>query len=403
MRKQKLERFRALVAEQKDFLDRTVKERVRANPNYDFQADESFLARATEINSLSAWLAADDGARGFDNPGSGAGRENQRGGQEGFTGQADEQRVALFRCLTDGPGQRDEQFYQRHLKRASLSTGSGQVGGYLVPMGVESAIIQDMPGIDDVRSLGARTMPILGPVNLPAFNDPQASYQSEADAITAMTAADPTISQVEIRPSLLSAHTNYSWHVQQFSPVNVEEEIKRSFGRAIAKKAAEKFLVGTGTDEPEGLLEGAGVGVSAASTTAFTAAEVIALWESLDPQFRATSSFLISAAAATLLRTLESDNGAPLWVPNLRDGAETLFGRPLRVNSYMEPLTASKRPIVVADMAEAYIIAESLLFLVVDPYSRATNAENRVIAYRFSDGRVKRGTAAKKLVMDDGL
>jgi hypothetical protein len=65
----------------------------------------------------------------------------------------------------------------------------------------------------------------------------------------------------------------------------------------------------------------------------------------------------------------------------------------------MEGLTASQRPIVLADMASAYVIAESAIFLVADPYTLATNAQNRVIGYQFSDGRVKRAAAAKKLVM----
>jgi HK97 family phage major capsid protein len=407
MRKQKLERYRALIQEQRDFLDNTVPTRVAETPEYDFQADESFKARATEINSLSVWLQEDNDlqerARQFDNPGSGAGREDTRGGQEGQQSTEQEQRTALYRLMTDGPDRRDTNLYGSVLQRASLSTASGAVGGFLVPVFVEAAVIQDLEAIDDVRSLGARVMPINGRENLPSIVDAAAVYQSESGAISGMTRADPTFANIEIRPALLSANTHYGWHVQSFSPANVEEEIKRSFGRSLGKKAAEKFLVGTGSDEPEGLLEGASTGVTAASETTFTAVELTALWYSLAREFQAGSSWLLSAAAATVARTLESDNGAPLWVPNLRDGSETLFGRPVRINPYMESLATSNRPIVVGDMAEAYIIAESGVFIVVDPYTRAANAENRVIAYRFSDGRVKRAAAAKKLVMDDGL
>jgi HK97 family phage major capsid protein len=407
MRKQKLERWRALMAEQRDFLDNTVPTRVAADPNFDFRTDEAFKARAAEINTLSTWLQEDaaheERSRQFDRQPSGAGREDTDGQREGHQSTEAEQRSMLVRLLTDGISARDEQAYQRVLQRASLSTGSGAVGGYLVPEFVSAMVIQDLGPLDTVRRAGAQVRPLIGRENIPAINDPTAVYQSEANAITAMTAADPTFDNVEIRPALLSANTAYSWHVQAFSPANVEQEISRSFGRAIGKKAAEKFLVGTGSDQPQGIVAGAGTGVTAASDTEYTAAELTELWYSLDQRYQATAVWIFSPEAATLGRTLESDNGAPLWYPNLRDGTDFLFGRPVFIDANMEALTADKRPVIVASMAELYVIAESAIFLVVDPYTLAANAQNRVIAYQFSDGRVKRAAAGKKLVMADGL
>lgn len=401
MRKQRLERYAALVKEQRDFLDNTVPARVKENASYDFKVDEAFVARAKEINDLSIWLQEDakidEQSRAFDRAASGAGREDTRSGREVST--EAEQRSALYHLLTDGPQSRDERAYQSVLTRASLSTASGAVGGYLVPEFVGAAVIQDVLGLDTVRRAGAQVIPVVGRENIPTIADPTAVYQSEANAITAMTAADPTFGQVTIRPALLSANTAYSWHVEQFSPANVEQEISRSFGRAIGKAAAAKFLKGGGTDEPQGLVAGAGTGVTAASETTFTGAELTTLWYSLSPEFQGTSVWIFSPAAATVARGLESVNGAPLWYPNLKDGSNELFGRPVFIDANMEGLTASQRPIVVASVPDAYVIAESPIFLVVDPYTLATNAQNRVIAYRFSDGRVKKADAAKKLVM----
>jgi HK97 family phage major capsid protein len=251
--------------------------------------------------------------------------------------------------------------------------------------------------------LGARVMPVIGKQNVPLINDPTATFVSEADVISSgMSQTDPTLAQIEVRPSLVYATTNYAWHVQSFSPADVEQEVKKSFGRALAKAANEKFIVGTGSDQPEGL-KACATGVTAASETVFTAAELIALWNSLDPWYQMSSAFIVSPAAATLLRTLESDNGAPLWYANLKDGNNELFGRPVVIDPYMEGLTTSAVPIIVGDVAEAYVIAESPIFFVVDPYSRARHAENVVTAYQFCDGRIRRSTAAKKLVMSDGL
>jgi HK97 family phage major capsid protein len=251
-----------------------------------------------------------------------------------------------------------------------------------------------------VRRLGASVMPLIGNENVPVINDPTATFVAEATVIASgMSQTDPTFGAVEIRPSLVYASTNFSWHVQAFSPANVEEQIRRSFGRAIAKAVAGKFLTGTGTNEPQGVAAGAAVGVTAASETTFTAAELNTLWYSLDPWYQQDAAFIVSPAAAALIRGFETTEGHPLWVPNLRDGGDQLYGRPVVIDPNMQGLTASQRPVIVGSMSEAYLIAESPISVVVDPYSRHRHAENVVTFYQFVDGRVRRAEAAKALVM----
>jgi HK97 family phage major capsid protein len=318
---------------------------------------------------------------------------------------ADEtEQLRAFGALMRGGEVALERAHPGVLTRASLSTASGAVGGYLVPTFVQSMVIQDLAKFQTVRRLGASTRTLMGKENLPMVNDPTAAFITEADAVsTGMSATDPTFSQVEIRPELVYATTNFSWHVQQFSPADVEQEIRKSFGRAIAKTTAEKYLTGTGTNQPQGLVTGAGVGVTAAAVDAFTAEEITQLWYSLDPWHQLDAAFIIRAEAATLLRTLESANGSPLWVRDMASGADTLFGRPVVIDPFMPAMEASGRPVVVASMAEAYVIAESQIFVVVDPYSRHRHAENVVTFYQFVDGRVRRSDAAKALEMNDGL
>jgi HK97 family phage major capsid protein len=333
---------------------------------------------------------------GLDNPGSGAGREETF--SRDYSDHAEERR-ALCRLLTDPASARDDNYYSSVLKRASLSTQSGAVGGYLVPTFVQSLIVQDTLGFDTVRNAGAQFMTVRGKENVPVINDPTAVYQSEAAAIAGMTAADPTFGEVQVRPTLLSANTAYSWHVQNFSEVDVEQEIIRSFGRAIRKAAAKKYLVGGGTDEPQGIVAGAGTGVTCAAQTTFTAAEVDTLWGSLSPEFQQSAIWVVSPTAATILRSLESSAGFPLWMQTLAQGFQTLYGRPVVIDSNMDAVAATKKPILLASVPDAYVIAESTIYLVVDPYTLATNAQNRVIAYQFSDGRVKKASAAKAMAM----
>jgi HK97 family phage major capsid protein len=410
--KDKVARLKTLTAEQRTYLDATVPQRVAENPSFDFKTDRHYTERQHEIERLGRETA--------DRPASGAGREDTIGvspadqlrygydyqrpasGSPSFDRRSSweqDQLRALATLFRGGPNV-IESDHRGILQRASLSTASGAVGGYLVPNFVQATVIQDLAKFQTVRRLGASVMPLQGNENVPVVNDPDAAFISEATAIASgLSQTDPTFGAVEIRPSLVYATTNFSWHVQAFSPANVEEEIRKSFGRAIAKTVAAKFLNGSGTNEPQGVVGAAGTGVTAASETVFTADELTALWYSLDPWFQQDAAWIVAPEAATLIRTFESANGHPLWVPNLRDGGDQLFGRPVVIDPNMQGLTASQRPVIVGSMSEAYLIAESNIFVVVDPYSRHRNAENVVTFYQFVDGRVRRADAAKALVM----
>jgi HK97 family phage major capsid protein len=342
----KLERCRALIAEQRTYLDETVPVRVAENPKFDYRTDRHYVERQHEIDRLS---------RETDNPGSGAGREptsyrisDGDGGLGGSQMPAShspafdrrssweqDQCRALSTLFRGGPNV-IESDHRGILERASLSTASGAVGGYLIPNFIQQSVIQDLAKFQTVRRLGASTIPLRGKENLPMINDPEAGFITEADATsTGMSQTDPTFSQIEIRPELVYATTNYSWHVQSFSPANVEEEIRRCFGRAIAKTTAQKYLTGSGTNQPQGVVTGAGLGVTAAAVDEFTALEISNLWYSLDPWFQMDSSWIVSPDAAAHLRTLETSQGQPLVAPDWRDGIDRLFGRPLVTDPFM--------------------------------------------------------------------
>jgi HK97 family phage major capsid protein len=406
---QKRARYQGLVAEKRTFLNDKLPLLLQENPHFDWKTDRHHIERSHEIERLGRELTE---YRADNYPGSGAGREPTCGCREGTcrghsntssfdrrSGFEQDQLRALATLFRGGPNVIEAE-HNGILQRASLSTGSGPVGGYLVPTFVQATVVQDLEKFQTVRRLGASVMPLQGNENVPIVNDPEAAFIAEADAVSSgLSQTDPTFGKIEIRPSLVYATTNFSWHVQSFSPANVEDEIRKSFGRAIAKTVAAKFLNGSGTNEPQGVVGAAGVGVTAASETVFTADELTSLWYSLDPWFQQDAAWIVAPEAATLIRTFESANGHPLWLPNLRDGGDQLFGRPVVIDPNMQGLTASQRPVLVGSMSEAYLIAESQIFVVVDPYSRHRNAENVVTFYQFVDGRVRRSDAAKALVM----
>jgi HK97 family phage major capsid protein len=200
---QKKARFTALMSEQRSFMDK-VPGLIASNPNYDFKTDREYTERAHEIDRLSRELQ--------DRPASLAGREDNYGGatpeeqlRYGYdyrrpasgspsfdrrSSWEQDQLRALATLFRGGPNV-IESDHRGVLQRASLSTGSGSVGGYLVPTFVQATVIQDLAKFQTVRRLGASVMPLQGNENVPIISDPEAAFITEANAVsTGMSQTD---------------------------------------------------------------------------------------------------------------------------------------------------------------------------------------------------------------------
>jgi|SRR5579862_3753172 len=393
-RKETLQRYQDAVREQRDFM-KTAKERKAADANYDFTKDESYVKRENEINELSVWLQADrkleEQERAFDHHV--RSREDRRADKSEDAKEVERRNFVNY--ITTGSPDLMMQ------SRADMASNATTTGGYLVPNFVSAQVIQDLNALESVRKAGAQVVQVNGNTNIPIFQDAQANFIQEAQTITA---TDPTVARAQIQPNLLVCNTTYSWQLANRSAANVVDQIRASFVRGIAKKEASKFLYGSGTNEPQGLVAGATAapvasGNTTASATTFTGAELTNLYYALRPEYASTATFIMSPGAASIARTLESTNGALLWYQNLAVGADTLFGRPVVIDPNMDTVTASKRPIVFSSVPDAYVIGEETgLSVLSDPYTAAGTGEIRLIVYKFVDGRVKVAAAAQAMV-----
>lgn len=385
MRKDKLNRFQQVMREQRDFLDNT------APTLPDFKTDEGYVKREAEINSLSAWLAADqqhqERASQFDHEAQT--RNDNRAGEDpkevelrGFVNY-------ITRGDTNGVVK----------VRANMASNGTTTGGYLVPTVVSAAVIQDLAAMETVRRLGAQVIEVAGNTNVPIFEDAAANFIQEANSITA---TDPTVARVQIQPNLLVCRTSFSWQLENRSAANIVDQLRGSFARGIAKKEAAKFLYGGGTNEPAGLVAGVSATSATASVSTFTAAELLGCFWALDPFYANNGTWVMSPQAASIARTLESTNGALLWYSNLSTGNETLMGRPVVIDANMDAVTGGggKKPVVFVDVPSAYIIGEEVgLTFLRDDYTAAGTGEVKMYLSKFVDGRVKKSAAGKALLM----
>lgn len=415
MRQQLFQRWQDLARENRDFLDTTLPERIKTEPAFDFTKDEAYMARCAEMDALKVQIDALDAAEqrmsAFDtqprtrqvtqignraNPDDGlaqyralAQRMFAKGGYQPTDMDAEELRDFHNYLITGG----------RPQQRANLITTGTTTGGYGVPTAFSSMIIHDLDALESVRRAGASVMKIDGNTNLTSMAKVAGNFIAEAQAVTA---TDPTVGRVTLSPSLLICRTIGSWQFFNRFVADAGNEIRRAFAQGIAETEGSKFLTGAGTGStPQGLtVGGTQGGATTASATAITAAELDALFYSMNPAYVGGASFWMNGTTAAMIRALESTNGMRLWVDNIANGVGTLYGRPVIIDPLMPAPTSTLRPIVFANVAAGYVIGEEEgLSVIVDPYTQLGTGETQIAMYKFVDGRVKDSAAVKYLLM----
>ena len=115
------------------------------------------------------------------------------------------------------------------------------------------------------------------------------------------------------------------------------------------------ILAGNGTHKPTGLLHdtlGAELGVTAASSVAITADELIDLQHSLKSGYRRKGLWIMNDATLKLLRKLKDGQGNFIWQLGLLAGQpDTLLNQKVLVSNYMPLPTAGNKAILYGDFS----------------------------------------------------
>jgi len=421
MLKRKLEEYRALVSENRDFIDKIVPERQKSEPAFEWAKDEAYLARCKKIDALSgeieALRAEEDRATRFDNepktrqinqPGN---RNNPDDGltcyremviRMGRTEATADQDAAEMRDFHNYLLSGSNDLLGQHLSkvRSNLITTGTTTGGYGVPTFWVAQIIHDLDAMESVRKAGPAMMDITGVTNLTSMAKVTANRVAEAASISA---TDLTVGRVTLTPTKLVCATTGSWEIFNRFVADLGTEIRRAFAQGIAEKEGGEFLTGSGSGEPQGLTVGGGQGgATTASATAITAAEVIALHYAMNPMYLGGARYFLNGTTAALLRPLSYGTTSvplPLFVDG-PDGTPRIMGVPVVLEPLMPAPTAALKPIVLANVPVGYLIGEEKgMSVLVNPYSADATGETKITMYKFNDGRVRVAAAVKYLLM----
>jgi HK97 family phage major capsid protein len=251
--------------------------------------------------------------------------------------------------------------------RAPLAIGGGATGGYAVPFLLDPTIVDVAPvalcplrGLATVRTLTAHEARFVNADGVVA------QYQAEAAAVPQ---AAPTLSQPALVTARGSAHVRASIEMLQDDP-GIVSELTAMIAAGRDKLDATKFLIGSGTNEPLGILAVGTTGalsntqrVTTAVADTVSAVDIYSLYNALDPGALGNLNWCMSPTSAAFLYRLTpvGSTTEPQLIP---DFGGPMLGGPVKLwstmNSIVTVSTTGHNVIVGGDFKAAVIVGDRL-------------------------------------------
>lgn len=266
-------------------------------------------------------------------------------------------------------------------EQRAQSIGTPSAGGYTVPTDFANTVEVGLKSFSGVRNVATimqtgdgRSLP------WPTVNDTATSgaliSENTGDTEGAVTFGQVTFAAYTFTSKLVLV----SNELLQDSAVDIGALLGRLLGERLGRGTAGYYATGTGTSQPQGFMAGAVSGKVAASQTAVTYDEIVALKHSVDPAYRMGAKFAMNDAVLAVVKGLKDGQNRPLWQPNIAESVPaTIDGDAYFIEQGMDSaMTAGKKIIAYGDFSK-FVIRDVLGFQMV--VLRERYAENRQVGF----------------------
>lgn len=276
--------------------------------------------------------------------------------------------------------------------RATLSTGSGPAGGYLIaPEQMRATLEINMLAFGGVRQVAETIRTATGePLSWPTADDTTNTGAQLGESVSIGSSVDPSFGKV-----LWSAYKFSSkpilvpFELLQDSVFNLPSVLGQMLGERLGRITNTKFTVGTGAATPKGIVTAAGT-FSAASATAIAGDDILGLIHSVDPAYRMGAGFMLHDSILLAIRKLKDGNGQYLWRAGLSDGVpDQLLGYGMTNNQDMDSTMSSTKKTLLFGQLNRYkvrTVGEVRMYRLEERY-RDTD-QDAFIAFTREDGNL---------------
>jgi len=244
----------------------------------------------------------------------------------------------------------------------ALGTGTGGAGGYTIPQGFQRKITETMKSFGGMRQ-NANVISTDSGATLPwPGNNDTGNLGTILDENTAMSDLDVVFTTNNLGAFMyVSGMVKVSYQLLQDTFFDLEAFLARKLGERIGRIQNRHFTVGTDTTQPQGLAVGGTSALTAASATAVTLAELMALKQAVDPAYRdgGNAKWMMNDTTLGEISGLLDSTGRPIWQPDLTGSApDRLLGYPVVVNPDMPNTATGQKAIAFGDFRAGYIIRD---------------------------------------------
>jgi HK97 family phage major capsid protein len=284
------------------------------------------------------------------------------------------------------------------LRAAGVATASA--GGYTVPPAFRAKIVEAMQFVAPMRQYAEVITTDTG-ANLPW---PTADDTANEGAIlgenTQVTEQDVQFGTNSIDAYMYTSKlVRVSFQLLNDSAFNLEQWLAQILGQRIGRVQNRHFTVGTGTNQPDGLVTGAAVAKQGAAgqTTSVTYDDLVDVQDGVDIAYANNQQWMMSQAARKTVRKLKDSQGRPLWEPSVQTGTpDLLLGAGLVINNNVPAPGASAKSIVFGDFQSAYLVRDVSDFQLLRLQERyADFLQVGFLGFQRSDGTVQNGAAVR--------
>jgi len=273
----------------------------------------------------------------------------------------------------------------RSLEGKSMSIGSDQDGGYLVPDELSSEIGRRLSMVSPIRSIASVRQVSSAIYKKPfAASGPAVGWVGEADARP--QTATPSLTELQFPTMELYAMPAATSALLDDSAVDLESWIADEVEMAFAEQESSAFVNGDGINKPSGLLTATTVDEASWSWgnlgTIATGAEgefdgttgadvMVDIIYALKAGYRQNARFVMNRKTQAALRKLKDADGNYLWQAPAAAGAQAaLMGFPVVEAEDMPDMATGSLSIAFGDFARGYLVVDRAGVSVLrDPYS----------------------------------
>ncbi|MEZ0495407.1 phage major capsid protein [Sphingomonas sp. IW22] len=245
------------------------------------------------------------------------------------------------------------------------TVGTGAGGGYLVPAGFGGELLEALRAFGGMRAVATVIQTAGGnPLPWPTVDETAQEGEIIAENQPA-TDQDITFGTTEIGAQKWSSKVftiPFELLQDQGPGIDIEAFVRRAAAQRIARIQNKKFTIGTGVNEPLGLVTSSVAGKVGAtgSTTTVAYDDMVDLEHSVDPAYRSMPGvgWMFHDFMLRNLKKLKDLSGYPLWLPGLSaKDPDTFLRYRYTINQDMPVPAANAKSILFGDLS-SYMIRD---------------------------------------------